>query len=363
MPKSKVKKENSRYFLRVIKVLEEQNFIINKKEEEIIKNITDSGRRYFFMVAKRREGNKIVDRFIKIPQNNTKKLLDPFKRQIEFVKYVKAKNIINTRSVVDYNYNHKKGAPFVIMDTLSSDNVKVGFILKNKGTELLGEKEAKNVIDQIEKFHSINIKLMPRNLKNILKKNSGNYKSIKRDIMVILGKKVKPYDFGNKKLPFYKVLEKRLKIINFRERIRELLNSFDDVVDTEENNILSLIHGDMAPNNIYVHNSAMIELLDMEWVGTTKNKIIAMVIDYGNFRERAWVNNKFQKQLDKLLLEKYKLINKEYMGKIIIKLSIIRSALQLSRYFENYDSEKQKLDLEVRRKNSTEKDIIYALNF
>lgn len=362
MNKLKITQEE-KYFNRVVRVLKEQNFIVGARENKIIKEITYSGRRYFFMVANRIENGKTIERFVKIPQNNTKKLLDPFKRQIEFVRYVKSKNIINTRNVIDYNYNHKKGLPFLVMDTLPTKDVRVGFILKNKGTELLGEKEAKNAIDQIEKFHSININEMPANLKTILKKHSGGYKNIKRDIMMVLGRKVKPYDFGKNKAYFHKVLEKRLNITDFKSKIKKTLDDFSSLVDTKENNIKSLVHGDMAPNNVYVYDSSKIELLDMEWVGVTNNKIISMVIDYGNFRERAWVNKGFQRELDNLLMMKYRSNGKENLGSVIIKLSIIRSALQLSRYFENYDPEKQKLELELRRKKSTEEDILYALNF
>lgn len=361
MEKINIKNTTSKYEKRIFSVLKKQNFLIGNIEKKIIKEFSENGRRYFFMVGKRVEGGNTITRFIKIPQNNNKKLLDPFKRQIEFAKYVKDKNLINTRTIVDYNYDTKKGLPYLIMDTLPTDNVKVGFILKNKGTDLLGEKEAKSVIDQIEKFHAINPKQVPPKLHRIFKKYPGNYNSLKREIILNLNKKVKPLDFEFK-TPFHLVIEKRLKIKDFKQKIKELLDSFDNIIDNKENNIESMLHGDMAPNNIYVFDSSDVELLDLEWVGITKNKAISMIIDYGNFRERAWVNKKFQESLDRILLSHYKLKNKERLGLTIIKLSIIRSSLHLSKYFENYEEQKQKLSLEIRRKKSTEGDLLYALS-
>ena len=82
-----------------MKVLNDRGFIITDKEKDTISKRLNNGRRYFFLVAKRKEGGEIVERFIKIPENNTKKLLLPFVRQIEMAKYLKVNNIISTRGV------------------------------------------------------------------------------------------------------------------------------------------------------------------------------------------------------------------------------------------------------------------------
>lgn len=73
-------KQTDKYQKRVYKVLAEQNFIVGNIERKVIQKRTTNGRRYFFMVAKRIEGNKTIERFIKIPENNTKKLLLPFQQ-------------------------------------------------------------------------------------------------------------------------------------------------------------------------------------------------------------------------------------------------------------------------------------------
>ena len=50
-----------RYRNRVFKVLGEQNFILEKKDKQIIEKRTSNGRRYFYMVAKRKEKDKTID--------------------------------------------------------------------------------------------------------------------------------------------------------------------------------------------------------------------------------------------------------------------------------------------------------------
>ncbi|MCL5006675.1 MAG: hypothetical protein M1153_00800 [Patescibacteria group bacterium] len=113
-----------RYRRRVNNVLQEQRFIIGDEEKVLIKKRTSNGRRYFYMVADRREGKRVVRRFIKIPENNTKKLLLPFQRQIEIAGYLKKKKIINTRGVIVYNFDPKKGTPFAVMETFPSGHAK-----------------------------------------------------------------------------------------------------------------------------------------------------------------------------------------------------------------------------------------------
>jgi len=116
----------------------------------------------------------------------------------------------------------------------------------------------------------------------------------------------------------------------------------------------------MAPNNLYVFNSGDIELLDLEWVGTFKNKTIAMILDFGNLRARSWSNEKFRNELDDKLVKTYRAKGQEEIGKAIVQLSILRSHVQLSGFFENYERVKQKDALQTRRRKSTERDIAKA---
>jgi serine/threonine protein kinase len=350
----------TKYKKRVYRVLSEQQFIIGSMERKIIQQRIRNGRRYFFMVAKRVEGNKIVERFIKIPKNNDKKLLLLFQRQIEMAKYIKAQRIINTRGVIAANYNPKKGVPFAIMETFPIAQSKIGFIEDDSGAELLSDRQAKKTISQLHKFHAIPIKILPSRLKKILKTYPGDYKGFRREVFRHLNKKVKPLDGRGKIESLHKVLERRLEISGVKARAKELLARLEPIIDSKENNIPSIVHGDMAPSNLYVFNSGDVELLDFEWVGIFKNKAIAMVRDFGNLRARSWSNEKFKNALDKALIETYREMGREEIGKAIVQLSILRSHILLSGHFENYNWSIQRDIFQARRRRSTERDIALA---
>lgn len=357
MNKTLIRNRRAKYQRRVYKVLTEQNFVIGDKEKKLIQKRISNGRRYFFMVAKRVEGKKIVERFLKVPENNTKKLLTPFQRQIEIAKYIKAKRVINTRGIIASNHDPKKGIPFVVMETFPTDRSKIGFIEGNKGVELLSVREAERTIDQLKKFHSISIKSLPTKLKKILKVYPGDYKSFRRQVFRYLNKKVRPLDGEGKLEAFHNVLERRLRIVDLKNGVKKLLDRLEPIIDSKENRDNSIVHGDMAPNNLYVFNSSYVELLDLEWVGTFKNKAIAMILDFGNLRARSWGNEKFRKALDVALVKEYRAQGQEELGKAIVQLSILRSHILLSGFFENYERTKQKDSIQTRRRNSTEHDI------
>ncbi len=349
-----------RYRRRVNNVLQEQRFIIGQKEKALIEKRIANGRRYFFMVADRREGSHVTQRFIKIPENNTKKLLLPFQRQIEVAKYLKKNKVINTRGVIAANYDPTKGIPFAIMETFPPGYAKVGFIENNKGVERLGEREAKRIVSQLKKFHAISVYALPANVKKVLKINAGNYKSFSREIIRNLNKKVRPLDRRKGSEMLYKVFERRLGIADLREKTKALLGGSEHIIDTKEHRRISLVHGDMAPNNLYVFDSGDVEFLDLEWVGTFKNSAIAMVFDFGNLRARSWNNRKFRNMLDNIFIESYRKAGKEALGRTIVKLSILRSHMLLSGFFENYIHPKQEDPIQTLRRKETEHDIVQA---
>lgn len=345
-----------KYRKKVYQVLEEQQFVLDDKDKEVVEKRISNGRRYFFLVAKRKEGELLVERFIKIPENNTKKLLLPFQRQIEFAIYIKNNNVLNTRGVVSYNVDPKKGTPFVIMETLPAGVDKIGFIEGNKGVELLGKEEAQKTVEQLMRFHSIEINSLPGNLKGVLKKYPGDYSSLKRQVLKYMNKKVKP--LGGKKSEYhFKVLERNLGINDLKKKVNNLLAGYKSIIESKENKVYSLVHGDMAPNNLYVFDSHDVELLDLEWVGEFKNKAIAMILDFGNLRARSWKNKNFRIELDNALIEEYAKSGNEELGKIIVKLATLRSCIQLSSFFENYDWKKQELSDEKIRREQTEGDL------
>lgn len=350
-----------KYRERVLKVLKEQNFVIGDAEKKIIQDRTSNERRYFFMVGFHIENGEKIERFIKIPKDNSKKLLLPFQRQIDIAKYLKSKGIIRTRGVISSNYDPKKGIPFAIMETFSKNKSKIGFIEENKGVEFLGKKQADHIIDQLMKFHSISTESLPPSLRKILKANSGNYTSFRRQIFSNLNKTVSPLD-GKVGEKFYKVIERHTGISGIKNKTSHLLTKLQPIIDTQENNVLSIAHGDMSPNNLYIFDSGYIEFLDLEWVGSFKNSALAMINDFGNLRERSWKNKKFRHDLDLALIKHYRLKKHENLGKTIVKLSILRSVISLSGAFENYEHLKQEDSIQVKRRTETEKDILEIFN-
>ena len=353
-------KQKARYERKIFKILAEQKFIVEDRERKIIREQLSNGRRYFFMVAKRFEEKEIVERFVKVPVNNTKTILTPFQRQIEIARFIKTNNILNTRGIIADNYDPKKGTTFVVMETFPADHSKIGFIEKNEGLELLGKHEAEHVVDQLIKFHAISAKSLPTKLRNILKIHPDEYKQLRKSIFKYLNRQVRPLDSGKNPEAFWKVLERRIGIIDLKDKAKKILNDLEPIISSKVNQSNSLIHGDAAPNNLYVFDSGEVELLDLEWVGSSNNNAIAMIYDFGNMRARSWCNEKFRHALDAALVDSYEKNGQEELGRAIVRLSILRSHILLSGAFENYEHEKQKDPLQTRRRKSTEKDISQA---
>ena len=197
-------------------------------------------------------------------------------------------------------------------------------------------------------------------MRKILKVHPGDYESFRREILSYLNRKVRPIDGRREAEPLWHVLERRLKISGIKGKTKELLDRTRAVIDSKANRGLFLVHGDMAPNNLYVFNSGDVELLDLEWVGTFKNKAIAMILDFGNLRSRSWVNERFRNALDAYLVKTYRSRGQERLGEAIVKLSILRSHFLHSGFFENYEPVRQKDPTQICRRTSTEKDILKA---
>ncbi|KND49136.1 MAG: hypothetical protein AB198_02650 [Parcubacteria bacterium C7867-003] len=367
MEKPRTQRQIGIYRNRVMTVISEQKFVLNEDDLKVIEKKVLQGKRYFFIVLNRNENGKIVSRFLKIPKNNSKLLMDPFTRQIRFSIYIKENTSLKTRGVVEYNYNIKKGVPFVIMETFPKENSKIGFIEGNNNTENLGEKEARSVMTSLQVIHDIDYKTLPKELKKALKvKTLGEgYDYIVKTVRGSLNIRVLPLDAkNNKKEPLHLVLERRLGEVDFKKRVINLLKKIEPIIDTKENQGFFIVHGDMAPNNLYVYDNGDVELLDFEWFGRFKNRSVAMVYDFGNFRARSWRNKAFRDSLDKTLLEIYKKRNQERLGQAIICLSILR-AIVFSGFFENYKWEKQSTEIETERRRLTENEIkkIWEFNF
>jgi hypothetical protein len=275
-------------------------------------------------------------------------------------KYIKMDSVMNTRGVIDANFDPRNGTPFAVLETFPKDGTDIGFIDSDTKIGLLGANEARNAIDQLNKFHSIPVESLPRSLRDILIIYPGDYRGFRREMFRFLNKRVRPLDSKGEAEAFHIVLERRLGIPNIKNKIARIMTDSASLIDMEPNRVLSIVHGDVSPENLYVYDSGEVELLDLEWVGTFKNKAIAMIRDFGNLRARSWANRAFRDALDAELIRMYRSHGQEDLGKAIVRLGILRSHILLSGYFENYEKEKQKDPRQTKRRKETERDIAKA---
>ncbi len=200
------------YEKRVRTVLEQHKFVLDGNNIETFKERLNNERRYFYMVLPRTEvdthGNRQrVYRFLKVPRDDSRKLLIPFRRQIEVAQFLKEHNIILTRGIIAWNVDPKKGIPFAIMETLPQ--AQIGFIHGYREMESLTERHAENVLKALFKFHTITIDDLPRRIVGNLKKFKHTKGYIRREMHKVLRVRVSPIDFS-KKTYFHEVLEKRV---------------------------------------------------------------------------------------------------------------------------------------------------------
>lgn len=216
------------------------------------------------MVAPRIENNTQTERFIKIPRNNTKELLEPFQRQIIAGKYIEKHNIIATRKIISAHTNKKTGVPFLIQETFPVHHDKIGFIENGRGVKKLGKREAQSIISQLMDLQSIPVQILPARFKKVLKSYKGGYKRLRASIIKHLNRKVTPVDYQGKEIVFWKLLDKRFRTNNVMGKVLEILEQFAPHVAARRSDKPVLVHGDFAPNNLYVYDSGKVEFLDLE---------------------------------------------------------------------------------------------------
>lgn len=344
----------------VNKLLEKEQFSFTPEAQETIREQIESDDRFVCVVGTRKEKDTEVDRFLKIPTRETEEIDQPFKRQVLFGKFLKKDGRIKTRDIVAENLNREEGLPYAIMETFKSGEAKVGFITNAEDMELLRAEEAQSCIETLERLHSIDLEAVPADVKKVLRHFSGSAEDFFDAILSNLNETVRALDADGREELYYQVLNRRLSVLDFREKVRQLLDIFQEVIRKEEGGKEVLVHGDLSPTNLYVYDNGEVEFLDLEWSGTCNNEALAMIIDFGNLRARAWNNRDFREALDTAILEKYKKEGREDVGKAVVALGILRSHMGLAGFFENYPLEKQRNEEEKRRRESTESDIVKA---
>lgn len=349
-----MKKHSTKQFpLTVRELLKEQKFILDDQVDAQISKILDQNRRYFYFVGERIEKNKKVTRFIKIPANQTKKLLLPFSRQVICAKAISSKEIIPTRKVIESHLDVSTGYPFAIFETLPGDSQKIGFIEEDKGSELLSEKHAQEVMKQLFALHEFDARqLNPSLIETIqVKRYKSDYANFRRQIYWYLNKKVSPQDLPL--MSFYQILEKRFGISNIKEIVNHIFLKHQEVMEDGQFKGPTMIHGDMATNNLFVFDNGNVELLDLEWMGLVHHKLLALVYDYGNMRVRSWKNQTFREGLDTELFARLS----EEVAQAVYDLSILFNYGSIAGFLENYPAQKFNSRQEMQRRKATEEDL------
>lgn len=341
----------------VNKLLEKEQFSLTPKAQETMQEQIDGDSRFVCIVGTHTEGDKQVERFLKIPTQ--KSAYGPFERQIRVGEFLKRDGQVKTRGVVAHNLD-PESLPYAIMETFRRDEAKIGFIANPKDMELLTAKEAKSCIETLGLLHHIDSTTVPEDVKKALQHFSGSAEEFFDAILSNLNETVRALDADGREELYYQVLNRRLGVSNFREKVVQLIDVFKDAIKSKEGKKEVLVHGDLSPTNLYVYDNGEVEFLDLEWSGICNNEALAMIIDFGNLRARAWNNRDFREALDTAILEKYKKEGRENVGKAVVALGILRSHMGLAGFFENYPFEKQRNEEEKRRRESTESDIVKA---
>ncbi|MBN1262884.1 MAG: phosphotransferase [Candidatus Pacebacteria bacterium] len=141
---------------------------------------------------------------------------------------------------------------------------------------------------EIKKLWQIKQSQIPRNLFKELSSAPKNIKTFERLIT-----KTRRYlitlrgAFGKTKLDWSEADEKA--ILGFFKSLKKEIVKF-------QNGRGVLVHGDLAPNNVFFKENKLV-IFDWEWVCWTDNLLLALGIDVANFSTRAWLRPELGKEL------------------------------------------------------------------
>ncbi|MFZ2201784.1 MAG: DUF1861 family protein [Microgenomates group bacterium] len=361
-PRPPEQESKNEFRVAIEKLLVEQSFTLNGEARDKMLKQIEKNERYISVLGVHNESGVGVKRFLKIPIWESEEMGKLFERQIRVGKFLKEQGI-KTRDIVAENHDRKNGLPFAIMETYEKGEAEVGFISQFAPEEMkpLTPEIAQHCIETLEQLHHIDADMMPTAVASSLRDLTGKTEEffeliVRQD----LERRVSALDTGGEAVDYGSVLDRRLGVTGFHKKVLGLLAAFREVIKGEEKKEKVLFHGDLSPDNLYIHDDNTIELLDLEWAGIHDNEAIATIIDYGNLRARVWNNKEFRDALDAAVIDKYKREGKEELGWAVVALGILRSDIQIGGNFENYPREKQSLDIERQRRESTEADLLRA---
>lgn len=334
-------------------------------QESLAKQIDEKGKRHLAFSSEI-GGEK---RFVKIMAEdydpNDPESDYPFRREVGMGKFLKDQGF-ETPGVLEGNANLAEGTRYAIMGSPEGAWFPSGF----QDIERLTPVDAEASLDTLETMHEIEPGKIPAEARAFLQDRGGDYEGYSDDVMNILNEEgivsedtlpadVLDRERGNA-TTFYEVMNRRFGIHDFKERVKKLLDYLKNTIETQRGENGFLVHGDLAPNNLYRTDKGRVGFHDLEWMGVCDNRALATVFDVGNLRARAWNNQKFRDALDASIIRRHSEKNQEEVGRAIVALSILRSHLALAGFFENYDISKQRKAEERERREATEADLLEA---
>ncbi|OGY24204.1 MAG: hypothetical protein A2172_01535 [Candidatus Woykebacteria bacterium RBG_13_40_15] len=351
-------------------LLKRENFIAHDNDD-LIRQLEDPNRRFATLVGFRREeGRELpVKRFFKgpLPQQDPErdeKTRLAFQRQTLAHYYLDMHTEVPLAEIFEFNADPSKGPMYAVMATYEEGSG-IGFLRGYEDIGKLTPKHARLAVRAIRGLAHQENGITPE-LAEVLDKRPAyqDFEGFEGNMTAILDKPVigagKPH--SEDKRPLHKILEERTRIGGFREKALSLVACLKTTIEEGQKGI-HLVHGDLAPNNLFLGDGIKAEelmFLDFEWAGISGNQILAEAYDFGNLRARSWTNEEFRDSLDKEMIESYASEGREDIGRAIVTLGILRSHMNLAGFFENYPPEKSEQQIQIERREATEKDIAKA---
>lgn len=351
---------------RVYVLLENKGIQLSPSgQESLAKQIDQVGRRHLGVVCEYQGEQRFLKVVAEDYDPNDPEGDYPFRREIGMGKFLREEGF-ETTGVLEGNANLSEGTRYAIMDSPEG----AWFPSSFEDIEKLTPGDAKASLETLEAMHEIDIQKIPAETKPFLQDRGGDYEGYTDDVINILDEEgivsedTLPEGALDREsglaLPFHEVMNRRFGIHDFKERVKKLLDYLRNTIETQRGENGFLVHGDLAPNNIYHKRDGGVGFHDLEWMGICDNRALATVFDVGNLRARAWNNQEFRDALDANIIARYTQKNQEEVGRAVVALSILRSHLALAGFFENYDISKQRKTEEKERRNNTEADLLEA---
>ena len=290
-----------------------------------------------------------------------------FKRQVAVQAFLDEKTSFPVTELLSGNVEEANGEQWALYNWYQKgEKGAVGFLHSQEEMKALTGEHASLAVKAIRALQNHQGDL-PADVQAILVSLAPfqNFAGFQQDIAHILSRSVNGVGdyYTEDKKPFNEVIGQRLGTRDFASQADQTIEKTRPIVESVQNRGVHIIHGDFAPNNLFLGDgvtSDKLIALDFEWSGVSQNEILAAVYDFGNLRARAWNNEAFRAGLDAAMIESYAAEGREEVGRTIVALGILRSHLNLAGFFENYVPEKSNLPEQTQRREETEKDIAKA---